>query len=62
MVTYWNGITGKTKDIPYPSGVGEEKLGLESQAVTVTAGHLQNRLAISLLNRQAAAKGRKSHY
>jgi len=62
MVTYWNGIPGKTKDIPYPSGVCQHKLSLESQAVTVAAGHLQNGLATLLLNSQAATDGGKAHY
>jgi len=62
MVACQYGVAGKTKDIPYPSGICQHKLSLESQAVTVAAGHLQNRLTTLLLNSEAATKGRESHY
>jgi hypothetical protein len=62
MVTYRDSVTGQAKNIYYPPGVCQKKLGLESQTVTVTAGHLQNRFATSLLNSQAATNRWESHY
>jgi len=55
VVIHWHGTAGKIEDIPYPSGICQKKLSLESQAVMVAAGHLRNGLTTLLLNSEAAA-------
>jgi hypothetical protein len=62
MVAHDNSISSETEDISYASGVCEEKLGLKGKAITVSASHLQYRLATSFLDGQTATNGGKAHY
>ena len=62
MVAYGYGITGKTEDISYAPGVGQEKVSLKRHAVTVTARHLHNGLATQLFDGKATTQRGKSHY
>ena len=55
-------ITGEAKHILNPQNRGRKQVGLEGNAIAITAGHLKNRLKPPLLQQTTGCQGAQSHY